>query len=167
MTKNISLLIKKVVNTCETCIKFREPNPRPVVAFTKTKDFNQTVSADLQQLLTNLWYMHFVDEFTCYSAAVIVENKSVCHKAFIKYWTSIFGAPKNIFSNNGGEFIGDIFIEMCERFNIKVQNSASFSPWSNGEWHYQILTNIMLNVKTIQRAIMTLLLPGLYVLKMY
>ena len=68
LTKDISLLIKKVANTCKICVKFREPNARPVVAFTKAKDFNQ-----IHQLSTNFWYMHFVDEFTRYSAAVIVE----------------------------------------------------------------------------------------------
>ena len=35
LTKDVWLLIKKVVNTCETCIKFCKPNPRPVVAFIK------------------------------------------------------------------------------------------------------------------------------------
>ena len=36
--------------------------------------------------------MHFVDEFTSYSAAVIVIHKAACYKAFIKHWISIFGA---------------------------------------------------------------------------
>ena len=90
--------------------------------------------------------MHFLDEFTWYCAAVIVRNKAVCHKVFIKDWISMFRAPKNIFSNNGGELIGDTLIEIYERFNIKVQISVSFSSWSNGvcEQHNQTLTNIML-----------------------
>ena len=57
--------------------------------------------------------------------------------------------PKKIFSDNGEEFIGDPFIEMCERFDIMVQNSASFSLWNNGvyERHNQTLTNIWVKVK--------------------
>ena len=62
LTKDISLLIKKVVNTCETCIKYCKPNPCPVVAFTKAEDLNQTGSVDLHHLSTNFWYMHLVDE---------------------------------------------------------------------------------------------------------
>ena len=44
---------------------------------------------------------------------------------------------------------------MCEIFNIQVQNSASFSPWSNGvcERHNQTPTNILLKVKDDQSAI--------------
>ena len=32
---------------------------------------------------------------------------------------------------NGGEFVGEDFIELCEIFNIKVSTTASYSPWSN------------------------------------
>ena len=82
------------------------------------EDFNQTAPVDLHQLSNNLWYTHFVNEFNRYSGAVIVRNKAVCHKAFIKHWILIFGALRKVFSNNGGEFIGGVLIEMCERFNI-------------------------------------------------
>ena len=38
---------------------------------------------------------------------------------------------------------------MCERFNMNVKSSATFSPWSNGvcERYNQTLTNILLKVK--------------------
>ena len=49
----------------------------------------------------------------------------------MKYWIAIFSAPK-IFSDNGGEFTGDNFYEMCERFNIKIETTLAFSPLSNG-----------------------------------
>ena len=97
LTKDISLLIKKVINACGTCIKFRKTNLRPVVTFTKSEDFKQTVSVDLYQISANLWYMHFVDGFTWYGAALFVRNKDVYHEAFIKDWISTFGTPKNPF----------------------------------------------------------------------
>ena len=97
LMKDISLLIKKVVNTCETCITFCKSTPQLVAVSTKAEDFNETVSVDIHQLSTNLWYMHFVDECIRYSAAVIVRNKAVCNKAFVKNWISIFGAPKKDF----------------------------------------------------------------------
>ena len=79
----------------------------------------QRVLVDLDQLSTNLWCTHFTDEFTRYSTVVIVRNKAVCYKAFIKHWISIFGATKKI-----------------------------FSPWRNGifEQHNQTLIRIMLKV---------------------
>ena len=46
-------------------------------------------------------------------------------------WIGIFGAPRKVFSYNGGEFVGEDFTELCEIFNIKVSTRASYSPWSN------------------------------------
>ena len=73
----------------------------------------------------------------------------MCAKAFIKTWISIFSAPQKIFSDNGGEFISDQFHDVCERFNIKIPTSPSYSPWSNGlcESHNQTLTTTLLKVK--------------------
>lgn len=78
LTKNRSL-IKKVANTCEVYINVSKHNPLSVVALTKTEDFNQIISIDLHKLSTSLCYMHFLAEFTRYSAAVFVINKVVCH----------------------------------------------------------------------------------------
>ena len=85
-----------------------------------------------------------IDEFTRCRNAVIIKKKSSSLKAFIKNWLNIFGAPKRLFSDNGGEFISDEFYEISERFNIKVITTLSYSPWSNGlcERHNQFLTNM-------------------------
>ena len=61
-----------------------------------------------------------IDEFTKYSNAVIIKKKLSSLTVFIKNWLSIFGAPKRLFSDNGGEFINDEFYEICESFNIQV-----------------------------------------------
>ena len=70
-------------------------------------------------------------------------------RTFMKSWISIFGAPRKVFSDNGGEFIGDDFLDMCETFGIKVSTTPSYSPWSNGlvERHNQTLTNMLLKIK--------------------
>ena len=47
-----------------------------------------------------------IDEFTRFSAGVIITRKAVASKVFMQCWTAIFGAPRKIFSDNGGEFIG-------------------------------------------------------------
>lgn len=70
-------------------------------------------------------------DFTKFSAAAIINSKSHCANIIMKYWIAIFSAPK-IFSDNGEEFTGDNFYEMCERFNIKIETTLAFSPLSNG-----------------------------------
>ena len=108
-------------------------------------DLHQTVSGTS----TNLWYMHIIDEFTRYSNAQIIHNKTATVRTFMKGWISLFGAPRKIFSDNGGEFIGDDFVDMCETFGIKISTTPSYSPWSNGlcERHNQTLTNILLKIR--------------------
>ena len=75
---------------------------------------------------------------------------SHCAKVFLRYWIAVFGAPNKVFSDNGGEFVGEAFHEMCERFNIKIQTTTpAYSPGSNGvcERHNQTLTTILLKIK--------------------
>ena len=49
---------------------------------------------------------------------VIIKNKSQSLTAFIKNWLSTFGAPKRLFSDNGGEFISDKFYEIKVYTNL-------------------------------------------------
>ena len=73
-----------------------------------------------------------IDQFSKYINVAIIKNKSPTLKAFIKIWLSIFGAPKKLFSDNGGEFISDKFYEMREKFRIKLTTTPPYRPWSNG-----------------------------------
>ena len=118
--KGLNTIIEHVAQFREACIKFKRALPRPVVGLSKEKDFDETISLDLHEINSRLYYFRIIDEFTRYSNAVIFKKKLSSLTAFIKNWLSIFGAPKRLFSDNGEEFISDKFYEMCERFNIKV-----------------------------------------------
>ena len=67
---------------------------------------------------------------------------SHCAKVFLRYWIAVFGAPNKVFSDNGGEFLGEAPPKMCEMFNIKIQTTPAYSPWSDGVCvrHNQTLT---------------------------
>ena len=98
----------------------------------------------MHEINSSLYYFHMIDQFTRYRNAVIIKKRSSSLTAFIKYWLSILGAPKRLFSDNGRESISDEFYEMCERFNIKVVTTPSYSPWSEGLWerYNRFLTNM-------------------------
>ena len=51
---------------------------------------------------------------------MIIRSKTVAVKTFLKHWVSLFGVPRKIVSDNGGDFIGDKFYDMCKTFNIKI-----------------------------------------------
>ena len=145
-TKNISKIVEEITKQCNICKLYKKPLPRPAVSIPKSLNFNEMVAMDLHQLGDNLWYLHFIDEFSRFSNGVVIKSKqsNIIIKIFLKHWISIFGIP-----DNGGEFASKDFIDFCQNFNIKIKTSAAESPWNNGicEGHNAIITEILLKVK--------------------
>nr|CAB3262901.1 uncharacterized protein LOC100184952 [Phallusia mammillata] len=149
--KDYATVISDVVQSCEVCAIHKRPVARPVVSLPWASDVNETVAMDLHEIEPGLWYYHMIDLFSRFSCAVIIKSKSssVIVKNFLKYWISIFGAPKHVLSDNGREFDNQEFRDMCAKFGISVKTTPAYSPWSNGvcERHNMILTNILQKVK--------------------
>lgn len=145
-------IISSVIDDCEVCAIHKRPLARPVVALPWANDVNETVAMDLHEIEPSLWYYHMIDLFSRFSCAVIIRSKSasVIVKNFLKYWVSIFGAPKNVLSDNGREFDNQDFRDMCSKFGIEVKTTPAYSPWSNGvcERHNMILTDILKKLKS-------------------
>ena len=136
----------EIVEKCDACARHKKTPPKLVVGM-PLEDYNHTVAVDLHELDRNVWYFYMIDEYTRFSAAVIIRSKqaSVIVDNFMKHWIAIHGPPKVVLSDNGSEFNNEEFRDMCENFNIEVKTTAAYSPWSNGlcERHNQTLTNIM------------------------
>ena len=158
LNSDIKLIIKKVVNLYETCIKFRKPSPQTIVAFLKADDFNETVSLHLHQLQPGLWYMCMIDEFTKFSATAVITSKSHSANIFIKYWIVIFGAPKKIFSENGRKFTGETFIKCVNDSILKykqLQHSVlgvmvfakdTIRLWQQFYWKQKMILSVTLRL---------------------
>jgi transposase InsO family protein len=144
-------MLQDIVDSCEVCSKYKRPSPRPVVGLPLASTYNETVALDLHQLEKNVWYLHIIDEFSRFSAACVVKSKqsSEIVGKFIQCWIGVHGAPKKVYSDNGGEFNNAEFRDMAENFNIEVGTTPAFSPWCNGllERHNQTLTDILLKVR--------------------
>ena len=72
-----------MIQGCDVCLKYKKPVPRPVVGFAWATDFNQTVGMDLKELGPSLWFLHIIDEFTCFSNAAIIRSKTAVIKKFL------------------------------------------------------------------------------------
>ena len=122
-----------VTKSCVTCCKFRKPVPRPVVSLPMASQFNETISMDLKSY-NNVYFLVLVDLATRYCAAIVIGNKlpSTVIKGIFMRWISIFGTPRKILSDNGGEFSNCEMRDMCEKFNIRLLTTSAESPWSNG-----------------------------------
>ena len=62
-------ILMKLPLTCQTCIRYKKPAPRPVVGFPLGTHFNQTVAMDIKEIKRHK-VLHLVDHATRYSVAV-------------------------------------------------------------------------------------------------
>ena len=141
MVKNSELndekLIKELKNldeSCENCVVHKRDTPRPKSSLLTATDFNEVVSMDIKQLSTGDLMLHFIDLFSRFSTTCIVPNKhrDTIISGVFKCWITLFGPAGMFFSDNGGEFVNDDFLEMCESLDINMKTTAANSPWSNG-----------------------------------
>ena len=114
-------MLEKVEKDCETCQRFQRGPLRPVVGFSMAKEFNEVVALDLKQWCSpNIWFLHMIDLATRYSVCVVIHNKKkeTIINALMTRWISTFGSPRQVLSDNGGEFNNEDFRAMVESFNI-------------------------------------------------
>ena len=122
-----------------------------MVAYPLAREFSETLALDLHELDNNLYYAHFIDHFTRLSGSAIIRSKDpgIVLNKFLQHWVSLYGSPRKVLSDNGGEFNNEQFRDMAESSDIQVMTTAAESPWSNGlcERHNAILTEILLKIK--------------------
>ena len=127
--------LRELDNKCEVCQKWGRPYPRPAVALPTATFFNEIIALDLKVFVKDkIYFLHLIDHATRYSQAVVIRTKKaqeVVNKMFT-HWIALFGRPVQFFSDNGGEFVNEEFMQMCMKFGIKVKTTAAYAPWSNG-----------------------------------
>ena len=144
--------LKAVYDKCKesgTC-RFKARIIKPVVALPLASDFNDKIAMDLKHW-KNKWILHIVDLYSRFTISVFISRKrpsDVIH-AFLSEWCSIFGVPKAILTDNGGEFINAELQEVESMLNIQVLTTAAESPFSNGtcERNHQIVDSILSKLK--------------------
>ena len=135
-TKNTKLesSLENVCKSCEVCLKFKRPVPRPIVALPLAEKFNDVVAMDLKSFGDNSYFLVLVDHATRYCASVVIHNKkpSTVVQSLFVMWISLFGPPSKFLFDNGGEFSNEEMRQLGETFNITMMTTAAESPWSNG-----------------------------------
>ena len=120
--------IRKVIDNCETCAKYGELFPRPVVGLPVATRFNETIAMDLKPWGSK-YFLVIVDLTTRYCAAAAIHDKiaRIIIKEFFLHWISLFGVPKKILSDNGCKFINNCEMHsagmggICKERSIKLQ----------------------------------------------
>ena len=137
-------------------MKYKRDTSNPKVSIPLADEFNELVCMDLKTVRGKIM-LHCIDWLTKFSVATFVNSKDpdeVIHK-FFKCWISIFGPPKKIMSDNGGEFNAETIREGCQFFNIEVRSTAAYSPWSNGlcERHNGLIAQTVNKIKEENKSL--------------
>ncbi|KAA0197823.1 hypothetical protein HAZT_HAZT003652, partial [Hyalella azteca] len=114
--------VDNVTRNCETCIKYKKQHPRPVVALSMAKTFNETVAMDLKVWRIGTYFLVLMDLATRFCRAILIRDKKAetIIKCLFTDWISLFGAPKQFLSDNGGEFNNDEMRGVADSFAIKL-----------------------------------------------
>ena len=138
--------IDSISESCETCVRFKQPELRPIVCMPTAKQFNDTVSMDLKIHNANegIYFQHLIDHHTRFSSAKVVysKDKEEIIESIFTHWIALFGRPVKFMSDNGGEYNNHHFIDMCEKLGVHVITTGAEAPWSNGlvERHHAMIS---------------------------
>lgn len=146
--KDIIQALKNIEKECQFCLQHKSREvPHRKVAVPMGNKFNDVLAMDLKMLNCGEWIIHMIDPVTRYAGASAIKSKEaeeIITKIFDK-WISIFGRPGLVITDNGGEFVNEKFLEMCNTMNITVKTSPAESPWCNGtvERHNGVLSEMI------------------------
>ena len=134
-------LIKLLVENCQICKLKARVFPRPKACMTRSSDFNELVSWDLKDFKNkyNFYILYCLDEFSKLMLGKLMPDKKpqTVIQAFEDVWVYAtghgFGWPRQILSDNGGEFINSLVCEYLLKHDVKLKSTAGYAPWSNGE----------------------------------
>ena len=82
----------------------------------------------------NKYIMVVIDHFSKYSEAYALPSHTVIDvsDAIVMQFISSFGIPKQILSDQGPEFMSEVFTNMCKLLGIGKLNTPPYSPATNG-----------------------------------
>ena len=96
------------------------------------------VGADLIDLHTshsgNRYVLVIVDHLSRYTSLIALPTKesSTVAKAFVNRFVTVFGPPKVLVSDQGQEFNGKIFREVCKILETTSAFTTAYHPQANG-----------------------------------
>ena len=132
---------KKYCDTCDQCKAtklLRKSNRAPLGQYHVGEPMERVALDILGPLpLTrdgNRYILVIVDHFTKWTEAVAIpdqEAKTVA-KAFVDTFVSRFGAPLQVYTDQGSNFESCLFKEMCDLFGIEKTRTTSLRPQANG-----------------------------------
>jgi hypothetical protein len=65
--------------------------------------------------------------------AIATKKTTVVAEAFVRAWVTRHGCPRVLHQDNGLEFTGDVFVEVCSILGVARTTTTPYFPQSNGQ----------------------------------
>ena len=138
--------LKDVTDQCKVCESYGRAKARPVVGLPLANHILLTAAMYVKFYKQKI-ILHVIDHATWLSSSVRVPSKKPKDilRGLFSHWISIYGSTEKFLTDNGGEFLNEEFLELCESFNINFKTTGAEAPWSNGlvERHNQVIGNML------------------------
>ena len=134
--KELKKQLEHIAETCHGCIIKRKTPNRPAACIPHADGFNQCVGIDLriEPGPNGGIIMYVIDMWSRLMQGAYVKSKKPedIIAALMDCWISKYGVFDRTVHDNGGEFIGNAFVEMTDLLGIQDGTTAAHSPWSAG-----------------------------------
>lgn len=149
--------IKEYIKYCSKCQKNKSsrPNKMPMVITTTSSRPFERVALDIVgplnpiTLNNNSCILTLQDDLTKYSVAVPLPNQEAdtVARAFVNNFICIYGAPFSILTDQGTNFLSDLFKQVNKILKIKKLQTSPYHPQTNGalEKSHHSLSNYLRN----------------------
>ena len=132
--------VSRIVQTCDICQKCKRlPGAKkaPLQLFPSFKPF-ASVALDLVGPLNTIrgktYILTIIDFATRWIEAIPLSNAKAptVARAFFNEWCCRYGHPTHIHSDQGGQFEGNLFHELCRIMCVKKTKTTAYHPQCNG-----------------------------------
>lgn len=134
--------IEDYIRQCESCQKNKITQHKtrlPLVLTTTPDSVFEKVCLDIVGPLpvtthTNKYILTFQDELSKYTVAIPIEQQdaNTVAQAFVEHIILKFGIPQIVLTDQGSNFMSDIFKHTCKLLRIKKINTTAYHPETNG-----------------------------------
>ena len=134
--------VQKYVPTCLTCLQVKHPRRKPRA---KVDTYQAGVPMEWVHIdilgpfppnkSGNVYILMMIDQFTRWVESMPLKDETVevMARSAVDNFFSRFGLPSELHSDQGRNFMSNLFVELCERLQIARTRTTPYHPSGNGQ----------------------------------
>jgi len=130
--------VRHYVECCEICQQSRGDRQKVPMADTPLARFPlERVSMDIMDFGPSIpvrWALSIIDQHSRYLQIIPLRKitAATVHRAFLDHWITLFGPPRVIQTDNGVQFVSNMFQELTKLIHATNHYTIRYHPQANG-----------------------------------